>query len=377
MQHVIISPNVNTGRYFPYLFTPNNYSHKLKAALGYYDTCSFDILGSPHELQMLFSNILSRDVRRFAPDGNSLIFEGFVNRAVLTQPRARSEKSLENMYNRISVRYTKLDTSSNPPGETEYTTTTKVNDTDSQGEYGIKELVFRPPAEKLTQTSAEQIRDVALEQYKVPRRSDTTMPGNDGYKLQVQCLGYIHTLKWRIYNQTVNSGTQNASTIIGSILDGIGDFIDTHREDTNGTQTERYFNDDDTALSIIQKIASVGDNSNNRWIVYVDDNRHFVYEKASSNVKYIRRLSDRKQAIRTLDGRTVPAWAIRPNTWMITTDAEMFSADNTDITKNPRAMYIESVEWLEDRNSLVIQGSIGDEIKTLMARVTAEGEAIL
>jgi len=357
---------------------PVGYYHKLSATNGIYDRCTFEIVGTKHELEEMFENGLGRNVERFNIDGQELIFQGFIYEMVFNQPGIRSSKSLGNMYNRIKVRYTALNTGVNPPTETEDQVTATVNDTDSQDLFGIKTKVYRPPTEKMTSGMATQFGDTLLEQYKTPRRSDNAVSTDGQSSLKIYCRGYMDALDWRSYSQTASSGTQNANTVISAIIASVGQFIDSEILDTNSLQIQRYFNDDYTALQIIKMIAGLGDSSDDRWVAFVDNDRILKYQEASTSIAYIRRLADKHQWIKDNSGRIVQPWEIKPNKWLRTVDVEPFWVPiSNDLIDDPQAMYIETVEWYEQGNRLVLTGSKGEQIQNIIAKNANQGELLL
>ena len=352
-----------------------NWSHKITATNGF-DSASFDLILNKDQMEQFFNDGLSRMVTRYSENGNIIVWQGYINSMTLTQPGMKSGLSLDNMFNRVSIRYTKITSGTNPPGESS-TRTTQLQATDSQDKYGIKQIIYSPPAEKLKQTVAEQMRATFLEQYREPRRNAATITGAAEPRLHVECKGYKHTLSWRMYRQVAGTGDKNANLIIADML-GFGDlFIDSSDLGINTSQVHKYYNDDFTILELVDNIAGLGDSSNNRWVAYVKENRTFVYELASTDIKYFRRLSDVHQTIYDAMGRKVPYWEIQPNAWIKTTDVQPFTVDPAALQDNPQLMYIESVEWNENNNSLSMTGSRGDAVGVMVARIANLGETLL
>ncbi len=373
---ILNSPIATNKQSFSKNVPVEEWEHKTTATIGY-DTARFDLIDDKHILEEFFYYGLGRIVTRYSADGNTIVWQGQIVDMTLTEPGSRFRRSIREMYNRVSVRYTALATGSNPPGETENSTTADADDATSQGQYGIKALVFRPSVEKLTAGMATQFRGTVLAQYRQPRRSADYISSESRSRLSVICEGYGRTLGWRVYNQTSSSGTANASTIVAAINTAVGEFIASTRVDTNTTAVNQYFNDDRTALEILQSIAGLGDSSNNRWVMHVMDGRKLIYEQVPTTVNYYRRLSDPKQSILDAMGRDVPLWEIRPNKWLRTTDAQPFTADSSALVDDIQSMYIESVNWVEKSNSLTLTGSTTDKSRMLVAQVAAAGQNLL
>ena len=220
-----------------------NWSHKITATNGF-DRAGFDLILNRDQMEQFFDDGLGRMITRYSEDGNIIVWQGYINSMTLTQPGTRSGLSLDNMFNQVSLKYTSLDTALNPPGETVETYTAQADDLDSQGKYGIKQTVYSPPALKLKDTMADQMRDTFIDQYREPRRNASAITSMMEPRLHIECKGYKHTLAWRIYNQVGVSAAQNANLQIADILATSGLFIDSSALDANTTQVQKYYNDD-------------------------------------------------------------------------------------------------------------------------------------
>lgn len=377
MQFVQIQHNprvVYVGSYF-HNWSVRGWRHKYTIDYGYY-TAAFDIQAPMHVLDEFFTYGLGRRVRRYSPDGNICIYDGFVYDMVFQQPGMRSRKSIADLYNYAKVYYTELDTSTNPPGETAAVTPVAGNSS-SVFRYGLKDLVYRPPVEKMTLVMAQQLRDTVLDQYRIPRRSDDYASYTSEPKISIVCRGFMDTLDWRVYNHTANSGTQNASLEIAAMEAAVGDFIEDTRISTNTLQVNRYTNDDLTALARIKTIAGMGDANDNRWVCMVWEDRILYYQQAASEVSYYRRLSDRNQVIRNPYGQVVHPWEIRPDNWLRTSDVTIYRPEPASLEDDESAMYIESVEWSEDNNTVVLSGTSRGKLQTIVARLANQGDYVL
>ena len=315
---------------------------------------------------------------RYSFDGNSIVWQGFINDMELIQPGMSMRRSLDEMYNQEAVRYTPIDTTTNPPTESAETSTAVVNDTDSQNRYGIKQTVFQPPSmNRLTAGDASQLANTILGQYKQPRRSATISSGSDNPRLVVNCKGFMWTLDWRIYNQTANSSTDNASTILAAVITAVGSQIAAATNiTTNNTAVQKYFNRDDTAFNVIQWIASLGDASYNRWVANVLENRIINYQQAATTITYFRRLVDNRQDIFDYQNRRVPYWEIRPDSWVRTSDVYPHNITPGNLIDDVQSVYIESVDFREP-DSLTLNGSTGDKLQVILARQANRGDALL
>jgi len=361
----------------------DNYSHRLTATIGF-DTCSFDLKGSIEELEDFFYNGLGRMITRWSDDGNLVCWQGQIVEMTLTQPGSQEVISLREMFNRISVRYTPIDTSVNPPTESAETSTAVVNDTVSQGKYGVKQIVVRPShVDRMTATAAAETGTVLLEQYKEPRRKGQITTASAEPKLSIQSEGYMHTLGWAIYNQTGSSGQSANEVVIDAILASspAGQYVASRNTSaTTGRSSQNYYNRDDTALDIIQQIAARGDSADNRWLCAMYENRRVTFAQAydinDNVVDYVRRKSDVRQEIRDLSGKLIRPWELRPNKWIKTVDLHGWKPTPLTHPEDYQSKYIESVSWSEPDN-LNIEGSPGDNLQVLVARMAYRGDRML
>lgn len=355
-----------------------NWQHRIGAGIGF-DTASFTVEGDKLLLEELYGLILGAGITRYALNGNDIIWEGFVNKLTLRMAGLAFSVSLDNLYNRVRVRYTPLDTSSTPPAVTAVTTrTTAVGDTPSQSRYGIKDLVLT--AGETTSTIANQITAAALAEYKQPRRSAELGPSND-ISLVVECLGYGHTLNWQIYNQTGSSGTQAANLEVAAIISSAGQFIARTVISTNSVAIARYTDFDRTALEQLRAIAEQGSSSNTRWLIQVLEGRTLYYKEASTTVAYNRRIAEPNREIYKPGGAIVPYELVRPDNWLRVSDSAL--AETGGIGKpgsanalDPQLIYIETVSYSEPDN-LQIAGSLGDSTQAMLARQSAQGARLI
>src|SRR5574341_505193 len=361
----------------------DNYRHRITATLGF-DTCSFDLKGSVEELEDFFYNGLAGRVTRYSDDGNLVCWDGHIVEMTLIQPGSTDVISLREMFNRISVRYVPIDTGANPPTESAETSTTAVNDTISQGKYGVKQIVVRPAhVDRMTAAAAAQLGTVSLQQYKEPRRKGEISTSSAEPSLNVQCEGYMHTLGWIVYNQTGSSGQSANEVVIDAILASspAGQYIASRDTTaTTGRSSQNYYNRDDTALDIIREIAARGDSADNRWLCDMYENRkaifHQAYDINDNIVDYMRRAGDTRQEIRDLSGQIIKPWELRPNKWIKTTDVYGWKPTPPTHPEDYQSKYIESVSWSEP-DSLSLEGSPGDNLQVLTARMVYRGDRML
>ena len=204
-------------------------------------------------------------------------WEGFIYKVIYDTGTAKVELNLNNVANKMWARYNASGTIAR---------STVIQDTDSQNRIGIKErvIVAGEVSASVADQGVQQYVDwfgfpsPALREIRKGRKAGRA-------KLEIRCLGYWHTLGWRVYNQTAVSGDADASTIVTAIINGVGQFVKTKDIETNVTQLEQEFNSDRYASEILTSIASIGDSSYHKWIVGMENDRTFYYRQASKPEK--------------------------------------------------------------------------------------------
>lgn len=233
-------------------------------------------------LKEMFEQGLGRHVEAWG-DGLQQDFEGYIHEMTYNLPPDRFTMSLENMVNKIWMR-----TDYDDDGSVERSTT--LTDADSDARYGTKELVLAG-GETEGLTVADQAVQTFLDLRAWPRPEAALGTGRGDEYLEIFCRGYIHTLGWRVYNQTVDTGTQGMNAQVQDILDDVGEFVDSYSLDTNATTVTKEYDADRKALDILMDLARLGDASNNRWIIYMKGRnatsvigREFILKQAAPAV---------------------------------------------------------------------------------------------
>jgi len=293
-----------------------------------FDTASFILTGPPEYLAEWFENGLVRDVTWKAPDGR-VCWQGYVNRLALTIGDVTRTVSVDGMANRVFYVYTPLDTTQNPPTASEQTTITK-NDATSQARYGIKTAIVS--GNETTAATADDEAYSALKRLKLIRVGEQRAIGQGKYpSLTVQMRGYAYMVDWCLYEQTGDTGTDNAHTIIIAVLTADANGIIYASDvniDTNTTAIEKYHDGKSTAWKIIQNIAARGRESGSEgwpWTCGVYEGRKVWYKaqegidgygNPESTNKYLaitHHISDQGDVYLDEAGAEIPSWAMRPD----------------------------------------------------------------
>ena len=298
--------------------------YTISATYGY-DSCNFTLTGDMDYLRGWFRAGLVRDIIWRSPPGR-MVWNGYVESMRLQEGGLSRSKSIAPMSNRIYYVYSSLDTSTNPPTVKEQKTIT-VNNTTSQGVYGIKTATIS--GGQISDTAAAIEADTTLTEASRIRIDEVMVFGSgQPPALSVRCVGYAHMLDWFNYSQVSNSGDENLSTIIAAVLAADPNSVmstSATNIDTNTTQAEEYYNGDRTAWRVIRDLTARGGAANNRWIAGVYEGRAVTYKQAETidtrwnqvaankYLSYQKNPTDPGDRIFDEAGREIEPWDARPD----------------------------------------------------------------
>jgi len=155
-------------------------------------------------------------------------FGGMIYKVALTTGGSKVVSSLLDMSNRVWARWQEAGTADPPDRSSVF------NNAASQALYGVKEEVWSA-GQQVSVAEASQYAEKQLIKSAWPTPKATEIsPGkklSDRPILEITCFGWWHTLSHVRYNQTVLSGGENASTVIGNILSPYGPLPVTPRDD--------------------------------------------------------------------------------------------------------------------------------------------------
>jgi len=190
-----------------------NYSPEKRAEGGYW-TCKFEFFSRENILKEMFENGLGRHVEVWG-HGLQQDFEGFIHEMIYHLPPDSYTVSLEKVVNKAWMR-ADLD------GDGDVDRSTVLHDMDSQTRFGIKEDYLTANEVEGTIIADQAVQTfLNLRAWFKPEAQLGRARGEE--RLEIVCRGYIHTLNWRIYNQTDFTGTQALSQqikdIVGSVME--------------------------------------------------------------------------------------------------------------------------------------------------------------
>ena len=326
----------------------DSYSHTI-TAVGGYDTAEFSIKDSLTKVEDWLDAGLGLHVEVRNPALES-VWEGFVNEVSLVVGGLSATRGpLMDVANRVSLIYSLLDTTTNPPTIGLRTSTTIADNTDSQDDYGIIEQVLSGSG--MVTAEANQVRDSYLAEHGLPETSQRFVVGTAAEPaVAVKCLGYYHWLKAWVYNQIAFSGTIQLDNKLIAILDADpnGMFSGTNNASiaANALLVPRYENSDRKAWSIIKDLIAHGDVNDARFLFGIYDGFRAVYSQAPSTLEYYILLHDEKQRVMdSLSNSEIKPWDVMAGKWLLFSDFFVGKSIAANLRQDPRAMFIESLQF--------------------------------
>lgn len=321
----------------------STYNHDISTSEGY-KRASFVITGDQINVEDWFESGLARDVVTYN-DANGIIWNGFVNKvSIVVGGRSLSRGPLTDIVNRLSVSYTPIDTTTNPPVRGNKTLTDIVNDTASQSKYGILQDIYN--AGDCTDANAVIVRDSLLGDLLDPEVSETLSLQGGAPSVTVECCGYYAFLDKYIYSNTA-TGTIALSTKLQNVLTASPNAIfssDYGKITSNTLTVTANETEDRMALDVIKGELAKGDSGNNRYTFGIFANRKAYYAPMPTSFAYQFQLAT--STLELYGGGELMPWDVLPGRWMFYTDfLTGKSRPVTDLRKDPRALFIETVNF--------------------------------
>jgi hypothetical protein len=198
------------------------------------------------------------------------VWWGYVHEITVTVGVVQVGVSLDGMYNRIAVAYAQLDDGESGTGDR--ATTSWVQDDESVGTYGTRELLAS--LSSATATAAAQYRDALLAAFRYPTPVHRFRGGRQDLQATVRCLGWWPTLWWQYY---ANAGTNEVATTtqIATIVAGEAPLLQgTDVIDASGVSTVENRTGDEPAGQIIAELAKLGTTNDRRLLATVTRDRY-------------------------------------------------------------------------------------------------------
>lgn len=368
---LLSQPLAGGGGYIGRLDGIERYSHTIEALGGYWSAdISFNTSGNG--VDDWIENGLGRHIVVKDPEGSE-VWAGFVNRIdVAIGGLSVTVGPMLNIANRVRVFYSLLDPTGLLRGAK--FVTAWAEDTDSQTKYGIFEAEVN--ISDTDPDTADVMADTYLAEHADPEVSkDFVTSGGTAPQVRLECLGYAHMLDVYTYTDLTTSGLVTATVLLSDVIaaDPNG-FLstDTTRIALNATQIPAYV-ETATAWDVVKGIVALGDDSANRWLFGVYEDRTPVYEAMPLTVEYRQRLRDPRQRIIDRSGAEVKPWNVRPGKWLQFTDLLVGRPLGDDLINDPRAMLVESVSF-DAPYTVRLQGQKAGRFDQRLARLGLAGQ---
>lgn len=307
------------------------------------------------------------------------IWCGFVNKVSFSVGSLSAVRGpLFDIANRITVVYTPIiDPNVDPIVTGSATETPIAEDTDSQARYGIIEKIVAGGQllDDGTTDSAEEIRNLYLEEHKNPFTDETITIGQISEPMMtVECLGYSEWLKAYAFNEFAVT-TVTLDTQVKNVLDDDPNGIfntDQQFIEANAQLTNTYEDKNRFANTVISEIVSLGDATDNRWVFQVYENQFCYYRAIPTEVEFLHSLTSSSQNITRMDDSAIEPWEMRPAVWIEIVDFIIGQAAYPSLRQDPRIMFAERVTFTAP-NSLAITGARISTVKQRAAQLGVGG----
>jgi hypothetical protein len=370
---IVVSTSVVTsGGFFlaDYAEEVAAYSHIIETDGGFREA-SFTIPADIVEVEDWLESGLGRHVQVF-DDAHLVMWEGFVDKvSAAIGARVIERGPLMDAANRISVVYSRIDTSVTPSVVGTRAQTATADNAGSRALYGILYDIYSVSG--ATDADATQIRDTVLAERAWPETTESISGAGSPPSVTVTCRGYIGWLKKYVYNNAAATGTVNTDAKIRAVLAADPNSVISTNYNwiaANTLQAKAYENDSKTGWAVIASQVARGDASSNRWTFGIYAGRVAYYQSQEMTFSY--RYSTSQNELELYAGGVIHPWAVRPGKWIFLRDFLQARTYAGGIAQDPRAMYIESVTFNAPYD-LSVNGSRVKTLPQLLARLGLGG----
>jgi hypothetical protein len=322
--------------------------------------------------EWLFDNCIGKQVKLVCNAGRSA-WEGFINQVTLKDGGVTETRGpLLDACNLLWATCSPMIYTEDPPTAGSEVLLPYVSDTQSIEKYGIIEKVLAMG--QCSEAMAGYAQTVALQDMAYPRTSGQVSFAGDVIDVTLDCVGLIYWLFAYIYDLQVAGSTTASAKIIAILTAEANNYLSTDYTKiyTNAVPVGSQEKQHRYAADVIKEIVALGDNTTAglRTLFGVYDNKQAVYAAAPTTIEYEHHLSWNNKSINNyLSGTQVSPWLVRPGKWLMVPDFQPNIPPVTDLTKDPRTKFIESVKYTAPL-SLDLSGGKLDRLSTLIARIT-------
>lgn len=324
-----------------------NWRHNI-AAFGGFDTAEFTLVEPDVSVEDWVANGLGRRIVA-ADETLSPMWEGFVDSITVTRSGLSiTYGPISDIANRVFAIYSGVDTSVYPPVIGVRKKSPTSNDLGSQQIWGIWPEILSLAG--VSDANSDLLVAMYMKERRKPQRNTNFSFGGGDNSMTVKCIGWYNTLRYP-YNYTLNTGgTLAMTTRLQQILNAQPNAgwvsSDYSNLKANNTPVVSYQNDDQLALEQIKGYTAMGDESNNRWLFGVYEDRKAHHYPVQNLVEYQIFLRDPRQTVLDRNNAVVPAWRIRPGKWAFFADyMPGLGAPETNLEDDQRAILIENMQF--------------------------------
>lgn len=190
--------------------------------------------------------------------------------------------SLESMSNRIAVAWNEQEAGGNL-GERQ--TTAWIDDTWSQGLYGVKELLASG-GDLTTEDLVLNAQQTLLNQKRLPI-TEITFRQNLPSRATVRCFGWWQSMAWK-YANIATENVVDTAVQLQNLCTTYGQFFrSVDCNFTSGVDANEFQDGDTTALKVAEALMTAGTTNYRRMLVYVDiDRRLRIFEEPLTSAPY-------------------------------------------------------------------------------------------
>lgn len=363
----------------------STYHHKISAEAGF-EEASISYTADLPTLEDWLENGLLRHIVIYVGSGTR-VFEGFVNKLSLSfGPLKINRGPVLEISNQVWSIYAPLDTTVTPPtvGTRTINPAGAQSDTDSRTRYGLLQTALS--AGTTTDTLADDVTITYLKEHKDPSVSQEVGDAGEP-RLEIEIKGYWAFMT-RGYYVEADSGTQMVSDATTGKLQAaltaaraLNSWVvssDYTKLTDNAYLAPQYDDEDMPVWDVITGLAALGGThpttgeTNVRWTFGIYENRRAAYDPITTEFEYQMSATGQGVQVATLSGRDIYPWNVRPARWLLLSDFMTGRSLPTVSRVDPRAMFIESVEYDAPYGLRLVGGKV-DTLKQKLEKMSLGG----
>lgn len=292
-----------------------------------------------HILESWFTNNLGNAI--VESYGGIVTFKGIINSMRLAYRGDVLAISLDDMANSIAVQYTK------GKGHPQ-TTSPFYTDAASVATYGAKSLIIRAKT-PLSDSAAQQLAQAKLAQLAWPRAYPDDLGSFNGGRgqLDVEVIGIVRTMDW-VVNYNTSTTTDTLDDAIAHLVD-LAQFVELGELEANATTISRE-SDNEFLWKRLETIVTLDDNGMDaQWIAGIYADNKLDYKQVDeTTITYFRDMKKQQRILTDASGGLVPAPFVQPGVVAFTRDILAGQNISTTLRRDPRAAFIEAVQYSRD-----------------------------